>query len=228
MKLAHWSFCLKHNFSRKKSHNFKFQGQQQDWNHEDQEVVLKVQSWLYTKELMELVEWYISLPLKIDFILMEILTLAEKNRCLHETFSQLWNELTYHPSRQGQSFKSLSTCPDYTIDMYQLQNGLNGLIEIGYLTFLMHENGMASIWIPQCRKQILITLLTFSFYRLNWIFAIFPSLVEMYYWYLCPSGDQRIRNIIKFPKLQFLRKNGKNYCFVYMEKEFWLKILLWN
>ena len=110
-------------------------------------MVLKVQSWLYIKELMEL-EWYISLPLKIDFILMEILTLAENNRCLHETFSQLWNELIYHPSRQGQSFKSLSTCPDYTIDMYQFQNGLNGLLEIGYLTFLMHENGMASIWIP--------------------------------------------------------------------------------
>ena len=51
----------------------------------------------------------------------------------------------YHQSRQRQSFKSLSTCPDYTIDMYQLQNGLNGLLEIGYLTFLMHENGMASI-----------------------------------------------------------------------------------
>ena len=145
----------------------------------------------YIQELMELVEWYISLPLKIDFF-MEILTLAENNRCLHETFSQLWNELIYHPSRQGQSFKNLSTCPDYTTNIYQFQNGL----EIDNWTFLMHENGMASIWIPQCRKQILIILLTFSFDRLNWIFAIFPSLVEMCYWYLCPSGDQRIRNII--------------------------------
>ena len=114
------------------------------------------------------------------------------------------------------------------ISIYQFQNGLNGLLEIDYLTFLMHENGMASIWIPQCRKQILIILLTFSFDRLNWIFAIFPSLVEMCYWYLCPSGDQRIRNIIKFPKSQVLQKNGKNYCFVNMEEEFWLKILSWN
>ena len=64
----------------------------------------------------------------------------------HSDNSEMSELILYHPSRQGQSFKSLSTCPDYTtIDMYHLQNGLNGLLEIGYLTFLMHENGMASI-----------------------------------------------------------------------------------
>ena len=63
----------------------------------------------------------------------------------HSDNSEMIELILYHPSRQGQSFKSLSTCPDYTIDIYQFQNGLNGLIEIGYLTFLMHENGMASI-----------------------------------------------------------------------------------
>ena len=56
----------------------------------------------------------------------------------HSDNSEMSELILYHPS--------LSTCPDYTtIDMYQLQNGLSGLLEIGYLTFLMHENGMASI-----------------------------------------------------------------------------------